>query len=378
MKPVFLHGLGQVSAVGAGLERYKEGFKAQPSFPRRVVAGTEIPVAALPKHAEEMVVKVAQKRPFRHLDRTVHMAVLAAEEAILHTHHTLTSERTGVIVASSRGPTQSLEKHFNDHSSNVNSRLSPYASPSTTAGNLASTLAQVFSFSGPVFSLSMTCSSGLQAIITATAYLKAGLADNMLVVAAEAPLTDFTLASLKSLGVLSTHICSPYPAQPLAINPPEGAGMLLGEGAVAVLMSTKPESIQLTDSIQASEQSPNATGLRPDGQLFEKLFNYQRQPIDVVYPHAPGTLLGDRIEANSIQRNFPEAIQLRSPKWRIGHTLGAASLFSLLDAVVRPDQPLNPPFQTKLSFNAAYSWKNALLVSAGFGGIGASIILSRD
>ena len=75
------------------------------------------------------------------------------------------------------------------------------ASPTTTLGNISSWVAHDLQTAGPELSHSITCSTGLHAVLNGVAWLKAGMADAFLVGGSEAPLTPFTLAQMKAMKI---------------------------------------------------------------------------------------------------------------------------------------------------------------------------------
>ena len=121
---------------------------------------------------------------------------------------------------------EKYHQHFIDF---PKKRISPLVSPTTTLGNIASWVAYDLGSDGATLSHSITCSTALHGVMNACAWLKSDMADKFIVGGAEAPLTDFTIAQMKALGVYSKQdfpwICSPLETGK------ESNTMVLGEGA---------------------------------------------------------------------------------------------------------------------------------------------------
>ena len=80
--------------------------------------------------------------------------------------------------------------------------MTPLVSPTTTLGNISSWVAYDLGVKGATLSHSITCSTACTGL-NACAWLKGGMAKRFLVGGSEAPLTDFTVAQMRSLGIYS-------------------------------------------------------------------------------------------------------------------------------------------------------------------------------
>ena len=272
------------------------------------------------------------------------------------------------------------------------------ASPLTTLGNVASWVAfDAGAVGGAALSHSSTCSSAFQALGNAVAWLRAGLADRFLAGGAEAPLTDFTLAQLRALGIYSPFAAPDWPCRPGAGRP---ATFVLGEGA-AVFALEQVGAAAAAAEVAAAPGRPlfrlesvgfgfeaigSKTGLSPDGQHFQTamrqaLHQASRAPADVdaLVLHSPGTPAGDAAELAAVRAVFGEnQPALLSNKWLLGHTLGASAALSLDFAlhVLEHQQWPAPPFATYLTAAPDRPIRRILVNAAGFGGNAASALVS--
>lgn len=278
--------------------------------------------------------------------------------------------------------------------------MAPSTSPLTTPGNLASAVAHDFlgADGGPVVSHSSTCSSALQALGTGLAWLRAGLADRYLAGGTEAPLTAFTVAQLRAVGIYSDLTANDFPCRP-GWAPPDGAPapntFVLGEGAaVFALERARPQAgdVLLTAVGFGLERAPSRTGITPTGQHFQQamhraltLARLTPTDVDAIVLHAPGTTAGDAAELAAIAAVFgPAQPELLTGKHLTGHTLGASAALSLHYALwlLRAAPEVLPPLPypnrlDSLSPGGAVRppRRRVLVNAAGFGGNAACALV---
>ncbi|MBT9394541.1 hypothetical protein KLP40_15325 [Hymenobacter sp. NST-14] len=295
-----------------------------------------------------------------------------------------------VSIGSSRGATGRLEEF---HAGFLAEGSVPVAaSPLTTLGNVASWVAyDAGQEGGAALSHSSTCSSAFQALGNARAWLKAGMATRFLAGGTEAPLTNFTLAQMRAIGIYSPLAAADWPCRPGAGRP---SSFVLGEGAAVFALE------QLSAAQAAAETGPllvlagvgfgfeaigSKTGLSLEGQHFqqamrEALAQASLTPtdIDAVVLHSPGTPAGDAAERAALRAIFgPTLAPLLSNKWLVGHTLGASAALSLDFAchVLETQQWPSAPFATDLASAVDKPIRRILVNAAGFGGNAASAVV---
>ena len=94
------------------------------------------PVAELQEVEEQLLRQLkAQDKNYKALDKSVLMALFAAEQAV--SNRTSSADQLAVNLGSSRGATGLFEKYFGAFAENPDRKLSPLSSPSTTSGNLS-------------------------------------------------------------------------------------------------------------------------------------------------------------------------------------------------------------------------------------------------
>lgn len=391
---IVIRGCGAISSLGsdeAGIARaYQTG---QPAFKTIKHQKQPTPVAALPHEAEQELERLTAAHPeFRQLDRSVLMATYAARQAARQagwlTDDGLEQDDLAVNIGSSRGATGLFEQHFRAFQQE---QLSSSSSPTTTLGNLSSWVAHAVNAGGAQISHSITCSTALMAIANGVAWLRAGMANRFLAGGTEAPLTDFTIAQMKAIGIYSKLHDHIYPCQP------HGAAnqntFVLGEGAGIVALEKSPASAMkpgdvIVESVGLGfEAITSKTGISAEGFNFQKSMRQaihqlplHDQSIDLVVTHTPGTRSGDRAELAAISTVFGDQLPaLTTNKWLLGHTLGASGALSLQYALflLHYQQIPLPQYPNLVYPQKSLKIRRIMINAAGFGGNAASLVLRK-
>ncbi|WP_235861528.1 beta-ketoacyl synthase N-terminal-like domain-containing protein [Pontibacter flavimaris] len=388
---IIIKGLGAISPLGhdsaSTAAAYTSGV---PAFETILHQGILTPIAALRAEAEQKLQELVEaNHGYKHLDRSVLMAVYAARQAAMQAgwlqENAPVDDDLAVNIGSSRGATGLFEQYFKAFQQE---KLSSSASPTTTLGNLSSWVAHAVNAGGGQISHSITCSTALMAIANGVAWLKAGMARRFLAGGTEAPLTDFTIAQMKAVGIYSRLADHPYPCQPYAAE--KHNTFTLGEGAAVFALEKTHHPATGAAIVEAVglgfEKLVSKTGISAEGINFQKsmrqaltqLPEHDRK-IDLIITHTPGTRAGDTAELAAIQAVFGEnAPAITTNKWLIGHTLGASGALSLQYAlqVLQQQQYTSIPYPNLLSQKHPQSIKRIMVNAAGFGGNAASVVVS--
>lgn len=241
------------------------------------------------------------------------------------------------------------------------------------------------------------CASGLTALHYArTQLLKPDAPDHALVISADSAMSPMLIHSYQRLGVLAECTSRGYRGKPLDAG---RRGFMLGEMAAAVVLrrvdDDSPGGIELLDTACACEAfdlirpSPRADALR-----HVAMHLYRDRRIDVLHPHAPGTVDHDVVEMQAHGRALHAMRHRAQPmayacKGSIGHGLGAAGLVSFVIACLmarsqrRPPMPwLNVPIDSPLPIvreaQSLASSSTHAIFAAGFGGHVAGTVIQKN
>jgi 3-oxoacyl-(acyl-carrier-protein) synthase len=323
------------------------------------------------------------------LDDSVLYAIYVSRKAV-ESSGWKPSDNFGINIGSSRGATSLFEKYHKAFLKN--NYAETISSPTTTLGNISSWLAHDLQTNGPEISHSITCSTGLHALLNGVTWLLSGMSDKFLVGGSEAALTDFTVAQMQALKVYakknkshSELIEEFYPCQALNLDKKQNT-MVIGEGAAVVCLEkgVKENALAIIEGIgYATEILEHNVSISTEAECFQKsmkmaLGNVAPEQIDAIVMHAPGTKKGDLSEVKAIQKIFGKDMPvLTSNKWKLGHTFATSGVLSVELAVLMLNQQqfISVPFIKKQQEPKRL---NRILVNAvGFGGNAVSVLLSK-
>lgn len=173
----------------------------------------------------------------------------------------------------------------------------------------------------PVFSSS--CNSGLHALYAAKQLLMAGLADEVVVVAADI-LSRSNQNNFEVLRVLTNSPMVPWQ--------PTSRGFVLGEAAVAIRLARAngiDGHLRLAGPVLGNELTQN------DG-LPRVLKQFSGSAPELVLGQGTGPFESDEAELSAFRNCIDRDVPLATPLAHFGHTLGASGLLSVALAALIP------------------------------------------
>lgn len=341
-------------------------------------------VSSLPSELEYKLesLKLSNSK-YANLDKTVLMAIYVSRQAIKKSNWS-TNSCFGINIGSSRGATSLFEEFYDDFTKNNFGRTHPLTSPTTTLGNLSTWVADDLQNNGPTISHSITCSTGLHAVLNGIAWINSGMSTKFLVGATEAPNTIFTIAQMQAIKIYAENK-GKYPSRVLDFTKKRNT-MCLGEGAAVFCLEKgkNNNAIAYIESIgYATEQLKHNISITEEADCFQKSMKMAltncKGEIDVIVMHAPGTLKGDSSEYNAIKKVFSNNLPaITSNKWKIGHTLGASGSLSMELAILmlQKQKFIGIPYLSDLKYPKKI--ERIIVNAVGFGGNAVSIVLKRN
>lgn len=244
--------------------------------------------------------------------------------------------------------------------------------------DLGEQIAGWLDWKGPVFTVYSGCTSALCAILSATALMRAGEADDALIVGLELR-NHFTVAGFSAMQLLA-----PSSAQPLGAA---RQGIVLGEAVAALFLSRRPARWRVAGGANVID-GRNPAGASPaavEAMSRNALANSGLQPadIDLIKLQAAGSAGNDAIEVEALRQVFDPLPAMTTLKGVIGHTSGAsgAAEIALLTACIEagslpaPDYPLDESLGVTLAHSAPHDLRFILASILGFGGAHAAVVL---
>jgi 3-oxoacyl-[acyl-carrier-protein] synthase II len=377
-QPVFINSIASISALGTTSAEIWNNYLHENSLFQKMAANQKHYWVSKFSEKECQLLEeiITSDSKYKHLDKSVVMAILVARKCFENSH--FSDKNVGINFGSSRGATTLFEKH---HSDFINEgTVSTFTSPATTLGNISSWVSHDLQTDGPEISHSITCSTGLHALLNGIAWLQSGMSNQFLVGASEAPLTPFTLSQLSALKVYSNEE-NVLANRSLDFEKTMNT-MVLGEAAACLSLSLSSENTiaKITGIGFATEVLSSSTSISLDAKCFQKsmkmaIGSNELDDIDAIVMHAPGTIQGDRTEFEAIKTIFGSHLPLlTSNKWKVGHTFATSGLLSIELAVLilQNQHFINAPFYKNSN---SKKLKKILVNAVGFGGNAVTVLI---
>ena len=365
---IVVTGIGMVTALGPDRESTWEGLMAgrSPAGPIEIFDPDAYPVVPVKFacEAREFDPTVAlDKKTIRRTDRFAHMAVAATRAAVddasLEIGVDYASERVGTSIASGMGGLETLEKTLAVLREEGYERVSPFALPALIP-NMASALVSIeLGTTGPLAASSTACAASSMGMADAALYMRAGLADAMIVGGTEAVVNLLAIAGFAASRALSTR--NDDPARASRPFDCDRDGFVMGEGSSVLVLEELASAQARGAKIYAellgfglSSDAAHITAIDPTGEnparaVRQALEDANVEPADIGYvnAHATSTPVGDAGETQVMKRVFGEElaheIPISSTKSMTGHMFGAAGATEAAITVLSMCRGMLPP-----------------------------------
>jgi 3-oxoacyl-[acyl-carrier-protein] synthase II len=201
------------------------------------------------------------------------------------------------------------------------------------AGMMPSTplsmMVKEFGWNGPVMTASAMCASGNAALMTAHAWIAAGIVQDVLVIMADVSVVPEALAGFLDLGVMVTDAPALRACRPFQ----EGSrGFVMGEAAVGLVVSANPPGAygQLLGGAMTHD-AHHVVAIEPSYEQVKACVmtaldsaGVSGADISWLNAHGPGTGQCDAAEAAMAESVLGEQVQIFSAKPLVGHCQSAA------------------------------------------------------
>lgn len=308
------------------------------------------------------------------------LLILSVQQTLDKTSIDITSNRTALVISSTKGNISLLEK--NEITDELKQQVSLPAS--------AKKIAAYFGISTTPYIISHACISGLVALITAKRLLHSGRYDDVIVAGADI-ITRFILSGFQSFQAVSPQPCQPFDADRKGIN--------LGEAAATIILSVHRPQSQVNIKLMGGAVSNDANHISGPSRTGQELFmaissameeaGISPADIDFISAHGTATLYNDDMESKAIALAGLQQVPVNSLKGYFGHTLGAAGLLesvvsieSMRQAAIIPTKGFSTP-GTAENINVCHTLQRAnlhtcLKTASGFGGCNAAAVWGRE
>jgi 3-oxoacyl-[acyl-carrier-protein] synthase II len=350
------------------------------------------------------------RKEARKLDRYSQFALVAAEEALIHSGIDITKidlDRAGVIWASGIGGIDTfLEEVRNYVTGDGTPRFSPFFIPKMIADIAAGHISMKYGFRGPNFCTVSACASSTHAIIDSFNYIRLGRADIIITGGSESAINEAGVGGFNAMQALSTNNDNFQTASRPFCKTRDG--FVMGEGGGSLILEDLDHALArgakiygevvgtglTADAHHLTAPHPEGIGARNVMMSTLKEAGVSPTVVDYINVHGTATPLGDIAETKAILAVFGEHaynLNISSTKSMTGHLLGAAGVIESLAALLAINKGIIPPTinrhekdeeideKLNLTFDKAQTREVNYAISNtfGFGGHNASVLFKK-
>jgi 3-oxoacyl-[acyl-carrier-protein] synthase II len=405
---VAVTGLGVVTPLGIGVESFWTNVLAEHVAIRTITRfptdGYSSTIAAeIPDF--DAAAFIGSKR-LRWTDRFAQFALAATRMAIEDAAFTIADDGvdTGVFIGSALGGLAYADEQHDVFRAGGLAAVRPLLAISVFGGAATCNVAMEFGIRGPNVANGNSCASGAVAIGEAFRAIARGEIRSALAGGCEAPLAPLVYGAFTVIRAMSTRnddpagACRPFDR--------DRDGFVMAEGAAMLMLERYDDALARGARIYGeiagyglTNDGYHMSAPQPQGSfnalaMQRALAEARLTPadVDLINAHGSGTPLGDSGEAAALQLVFGERtphVPLSATKGQHGHALGATgaweAVLSLLaiergivPRVVNCDDPDPACPVGVLAAPLLAAPRVVLSSSAGFGGINAALVFTKD
>ncbi len=404
MKKIVITGMGAVTPIGIGVDRYWENLLSGKSGIGRISSfdPSELAVQIAGEVKDFNPSEYIPKQILRQTDPFMQYAYIAAEEALAMSKVEIEPTRTGIVMGTALNGIATTAYTQEALTGAAHKKVGPRFIPKIL-GNIAAThIAIMHNIQGPSFTVNTACSSGGDAIYTAAMLIQAGKADTMVAVGAESVLCPIVIYSLANAKALSRNNENAETAS----RPFDATrdGFVMGEGGGALVLETEEHALKRGAKIICelkgcgnTSDAYHITAPHPEGDGAIRAMKCALEesgisPDDIGYINAHGTAThkGDVVEGVAINSVFGKyKPYVSSTKGATGHMMGAGGITECITCIkavtegviphtlnlknVDEEIDLNLVMGEPLKKDINYAMSNSL----GFGGQNSSVIVGK-
>lgn len=346
---VVITGMGAVTPLGTGVEKFWEGIKANKiGFSYIDAFDTErtgVKIAGIVRDFDETnyydVKGCFDKKEAKRMDVFTKYAVVAAHEAMVDAgtdFSDIDCYRAGVLVGSGIGGIDLTLSEYSKYLEKGAGRVSAFYIPMMISNMASGTIAMKTGFRGANFDISSACATATHAIGEAFRKIKDGYLDVCLAGGTESTNVEFTFAGFANMKALTKADNLERASIPFD---KERHGFVLSEGSGVLVLEeyehAKARGAKIYAEIAgygATDDGYHMTSPMPTGEAAGMGMTLAMQeagltPADIDYINAHGTSTGlnDKYETAAIKLAFGDEaknVKINSTKSMTGHLLGAA------------------------------------------------------
>ena len=347
------------------------------------------------------------KQHARKLDRSGHLSIYAAEQALLDAGlnpEERMGSNCGIVFGTGIGGIGATEDAVRVYDERGPSRINPLAITQLMPNSSTGQVAIKFGIEGPSLTITTACAASANAVGEAKNMIENGIVDIVVAGGTESGTTPMTIGAFAQIRALSTKNDTPTEAcSPFDKN---RDGFVMAEGSTVLILeseeSAKNRNAKIygyvigygstTDAHHITAPAEGGEGAVRAMNKALKDANLSADDVDYINAHGTSTPANDKNETTAIKTLFGTKayeVDISSTKSMTGHLLGGAGAFesmvcilSLQNGVIPPTINLNiKDEECDLNYtpnNAINKDMNiAMSNSFGFGGHNGVLVFSK-
>lgn len=314
----------------------------------------------------------------KHHTKLEKMIILSVEDALSVTDVDIVSDRTAIVLSSTKGNIDLLSKYHNNN----------FDKDRVSLWKLAQVVAEFFNNPVTPIVVSNACISGVIAVNVAAGFVNSGVYDNVVVTGGDI-VSRFVVSGFMSFMSLSPNPCKPFDEK--------RDGLSLGEGAGTIILSKDPlesNNIAWVGGGSANDANhisgPSRTGEGSYLAIQKSMNQAQVKATEInhISAHGTATAYNDEMESLAIDRSGLTQSPVNSFKGNWGHTLGAAGIIetvamlqemktnTLIKSAGFNKSGVTKPINV-ITKNESKEISIGLKMASGFGGSNAALIAKK-
>ncbi len=403
---IVITGMGAVTPIGIGVDTYWKNLIAGVCgiAPIRQFDTTGLPVRFAGEVKDFDADTLIPRAYAKNLALFGQYAYVAADEAIKMSGLEIDPFRTGIVMGSAMDGVTEIAATQRAYDAAGVKRVSPRFVPRLLGNMAPCQIAIAHNIRGPSLTVNTACSSGIDAVTTASLLLQTGAADVMVAVGGEAALCETTLSSLAFARALSrnnddpAHACKPFDLRRDGFVMGEGGGALVletlshAQARGATIYAELLSSVNNNDAYHITSPRPGGEGGAQCMALALERAGLKPEDIDYINAHGTATPKGDGCECTAIRTVFgahADRLAVSSTKGATSHLMGAGGLVESIACIMAIREGILPPTLNYSEPDPACDLdvvpnvarradiRIAMNNALGFGGQNASLIVGR-
>ncbi len=411
---VVITGLGAVTPLGTGVEKFWNGIKENKIgfsyIDKFETERTGVKIAGIVRDFNEEeyydVKGCFDKKESKRMDMFTKYAVVAAHEAMEDAGSDFSDVdpyKAGVIVGCGIGGIDLTLSEYEKYLNKGPGRISVFYIPMMISNMAAGTISMKTGFKGANFDVSTACASATHAIGEAFRKIKDGYLDVCLAGGTESTNVEFTYGGFANMKALTKSDDLERASIPFD---KERSGFVLSEGSGVIVLEeyehAKARGAKIyceiagygatCDAYHMTSPSPEGDAAGMGMTLAMQEAGLEPGDIDYINAHGTSTGLNDKYETRAIKNAFGDKaydVKINSTKSMTGHLLGAAGAVEAIVTAKSIEEGLIhktvgykvPDEECDLNYcvdgNVQQEVRAALSNSLGFGGHNATICLKK-